>query len=375
MRHDGLIRVLVCDNTRVHTQLLADELKRDGTLQVTTSPTGAEALLTRSSFSDVDVLVVSSTLDEQPGRGFEVLRSLRTSNPEIRAVMLLDSSKTNMILEAFRAGARGVFSTRETVESLNKCVRRVFQGQIWANTRQVEALLHSLASSHNIRAVDAQGLNLLSKREMEVVRCVAQGMSNREIAAGLHVSQHTVKNSLFRIFDKLGVSNRVELLFMTLSQERFAQSALDYFLDERGYMSLRDEATLIACQKAADEGVLMTQVALAQFYSARRAHGTDALNAYFWCSVASEQLAKASIDASKTLSMDQILQAEQMIADWRQNLAVSQQSAKNAGPLPLAPEGTIHRPQPGERAKPFPEGLGSLASRTIVREFGAPDAI
>ena len=254
MRHDGLIRVLVCDNTRVHTQLLADELKRDGTLQVTTSPTGAEALIARSNFSDVDVLVISSTLDEQPGRGFEVLRSLRASNPEIRAVMLLDSSKTSMILEAFRAGARGVFSTRESVESLSKCVRRVFQGQIWANTRQVEALLHALASSHNIRAVDAHGLNLLSKREMEVVRCVAQGMSNREIAERLHVSQHTVKNSLFRIFDKLGVSNRVELLFMTLSQENFAQSALDYFLDERGYMSLRDEATLIACQKAADPG-------------------------------------------------------------------------------------------------------------------------
>ncbi len=362
MRQDGLIRVLVCDNTRVHTQLLADELKRDGDLQVTTSASGAEALITRPAFSDVDILVISSTLDEQPGRGLEVLRTLRSTNPEIRAVMLLDSSKSGMILDAFRAGARGVFSTRETVESLSKCIRRVFEGQIWANTRQVEALVHALASSHNIRAVDAHGLNLLSKREMEVVRCVAQGMSNREIAERLHVSQHTVKNSLFRIFDKLGVSNRVELLFMTITQESFAQSALDYFLDERGYMSLRDEATLIACRKAADQGVLMTQVALAQFYSARRGNSSDALNAYFWCSVAGEQLAKASMDASMTLSMDQILQAERMLTDWRnQNLAISQQSAKNAGPLPATPKGTIHQPQPRGRAKPSPEGVVAQA--------------
>jgi two-component system nitrate/nitrite response regulator NarL len=338
MRHEGLVRVLVCDNSRVHTQLLADELKRDGTLQVTTSPSSAEALLSRSSFSDVDVLVISSTLDEQTDRGFDVLRSLRTSNPEIRAVMLLDSSKTNIILEAFRAGARGVFCTREPVESLGKCIRRVFEGQIWANTRQMEALVHALASSHNIRAVDAQGLNLLSKREMEVVCCVAQGMSNREIAERLHVSQHTVKNCLFRIFDKLGVSNRVELLFMTISQENFAQSALDYFVDERGYMSLRDEATLIACQKAATEGVLMAQVTLIQFYSARRASSSDALNAYFWCSVASKRLAQTSKDAAKTLTMDQLLQADRMVTDWRNpSLAISPQFAENAGPVPLAP--------------------------------------
>jgi len=182
MRQDGLIRILVCEDTVVHTQLLADELKRDGGLQVATSSSSAEGLLSRPNFSDVDVLVIGSTLDEQSGRGFDVLRTLRASNPEIRAVMLLDSSNSGMILEAFRAGARGVFSTRESVDALSKCVRRVFQGQIWANTRQVEILLQALASSHNIRAVDAQGLNLLSKRETEVVHCVAHGMSNRDIA-------------------------------------------------------------------------------------------------------------------------------------------------------------------------------------------------
>src|SRR5271165_1665195 len=346
MRQDVLIRVLVCDATRVHTQLLADELKRDGNLQVTTSAAGTEALISRPNFSDVDVLVISSTLDEQPGRGFDVLRSLRASNPEIRAVMLLQSSTNVMILEAFRAGARGIFCACESLEALSKCVRRVFQGQIWANAGQVEILLHALASSHHIRAVDASGLNLLSKREMEVVRCVAQGMSNREIAERLHVSQHTVKNSLFRIFDKLGVSNRVELLFMTLSQERYSESALHHFLDERGYMSLGDEATLMACQKAADQGLLMTQVALAQFYATRRANSSDALNAYMWYSIASEQMAQAYKDATKRITMDQILQAEQMVAEWRsKNGAISHRSARNAGPAHLDANQTIPRTQ------------------------------
>ena len=162
----------------------------------------------------------------------------------------------------------------------------------------------------------------------------------------LHVSQHTVKNSLFRIFDKLGVSNRVELLFMTLSQERDSQSAMRYLTDEHGYMSLQDEATLIACQKAAKQGVLMAQVALAQFYSTRPANSSDALNAYLWYSIASEQIAQTSMEVAKALSMDQILLAEQMVGDRRaKNGAVSPETEKNAGSAHLGALETILRPQ------------------------------
>ena len=64
-----------------------------------------------------------------------------------------------------------------------------------------------------VRAVDAKGLSLLSKREMEIVRGLAEGLTNRGIADRLGLSQHTTKNYLFRVFDKLGASNRSELLF------------------------------------------------------------------------------------------------------------------------------------------------------------------
>jgi DNA-binding CsgD family transcriptional regulator len=75
-----------------------------------------------------------------------------------------------------------------------------------------------------LHVVNAQGVELLSKREEEVVGLVANGLINREIAEQLGISEHTVKNYLFRIFDKLGVSTRVELVLYALSSPKTAQS-------------------------------------------------------------------------------------------------------------------------------------------------------
>ena len=295
MRHQStssVIRVLVSDDTRVHTELLADALRRDDGLHVTTSTSGSTGLIARPDFQNVDVLLLSSTIDEQPGRGFEVLKGLHSSHSYVSAVMLLDTSKHEMVLEAFGAGARGVFSRNESVGILNKCVRRVHEGQIWANSEQMGALVQAIAASRSVRAVDARGMNLLSKRESEIVYGVAQGLTNREIADQLGLSPHTVKNCLFRVFDKLGVSNRVELLLMTMSGDRDAQSALQYLFEHHGDAGLRDEATFVACHRAADQGVLMAQLALAKFYSANRTNPDDVLHTYAWYSIAMQRLSQ-----------------------------------------------------------------------------------
>lgn len=212
------IRVLVADDTRIHTQLLADVLQRDQQLEVISSPTRSRDLAETVRQHQVEVVVLSSNLDEEPLRGLELLRELRASNPGILAIMLLDSSKREATLEAFRAGARGIFSRHDSVETLSQCIRSVHQGQIWANNQQMSYAVEALAASPMVRAIDANGLSLLSKREMEVVRSVAEGLTNREIAERLGLSQHTIKNYLFRVYDKLGVSSRLELLFMTLTQ-------------------------------------------------------------------------------------------------------------------------------------------------------------
>jgi two-component system nitrate/nitrite response regulator NarL len=307
------IRVLVADNTRIHTQLLADALKRDPGLDVISADCDSHGLIVAAADHNADVLLISSNLDAEPHRAFEVLLEIRASHPKIRAVLLMDSSKRESILHAFRAGARGIFSRHESVDSLSKCVRSVHAGQIWASSMQMSFAVEALASSPTVRAVDAKGLDLLSKREMEVVRSLAEGLTNREIAQRLGLSQHTVKNYLFRVFDKLGVSSRVELLFMTLSQTSPAPSLLPSLLANATSGNRPDEATLAI---SAEQGLPTAQLALAQLYSARRTGPKDLVYAYMWFLIAHEQIARAKNHLNKTMTMEQLLEAEQNAAEW-----------------------------------------------------------
>ena len=84
----------------------------------------------------------------------------------------------------------------------------------------MEFVLDALTQARPLRVVNPEGLNLLSKREEEVMRLVAEGLGNREISELLALSEHTVKNYLFRIFDKLGISNRVELVLYAVSDPK-----------------------------------------------------------------------------------------------------------------------------------------------------------
>ena len=269
------IRVLVADNSQFHTQLLAGALSRDPDLLVVSSDLNASSLVAASLTEKIDVFVLSSFVDEGAQCGFEILRGLRVANPKVRAVMLLDSSKPEGVLQAFRAGARGVFDSQESSDMLCQCIRKVHAGQVWVNNDQMAVVLNALASAPRVRAVDGNGLNLLSKREADVVGCLSEGLTNREIGERLGLSQHTIKNHMFRIFDKLGVSNRIELLFMTLIQSPAAPPLLEAVLKVPG--GEYDKATLAFCEKAAEHGVLAAQLLLARNSWAGRASDSESV--------------------------------------------------------------------------------------------------
>jgi len=206
-----VIRVLAADSTRMNSQLLATALERDKRFQVLDCPADGQEIISAVLSKRPAVVVLSAEVDGNARKGFDLAREIHRLRPEIQVVMLLDSSERDPVLEAFRAGASGVFSRNESLKSLAKCICCVSQGQVWATSKELRYLLAALGEGLPMRVVDAKGRALLSRREQEVVRSVAEGLSNREIAERLGLTEHTVKNYLFRIFDKLGVSKRVEV--------------------------------------------------------------------------------------------------------------------------------------------------------------------
>ena len=327
---DTPIRVLVSDNTPIHTQLLGDALRRDRRLEVLIAGPRARDLVDAAVKNQIQVAIVSCSLEEEPLRGLEIVRELRTTLPAARTVVLMDSAKREIVVEAFRAGARGIFSRSESLETLGKCVRRVHDGQTWASSEQMGFAIDALASSPSVRAVGANGLDLLSKREMDVVRCLADGLSNREIAERLGLSQHTIKNYLFRVFDKVGVSSRMELLFLALKQPGTRLPAVPKADNSTATES--PENALAECCREAEEGIPTAQMELARMHSEGKGVARDAVAAYMWYLV-SERTSldlKDEIGSAKR-KLAEILTAEQIIEAQRKAAEKFRKSSRPAG--------------------------------------------
>jgi len=209
------LRVLAADSTAMGTQLLVEALARDAQFHMIESPSDKAAILNLVQREKPQVVVISAKLGEDDTGGLDLLRTLRTQSPSPRVIMLLDASERTAVIEAFRAGAQGVFCRTEPFRLLAKCIQCVDAGQVWASSTELQFVLEALTQPA-LAHLNSNGGSLLSAREIDVVRCLAEGLSNREIAQRLKLTEHTVKNYLFRIFDKLGVSSRVEVVLFAL---------------------------------------------------------------------------------------------------------------------------------------------------------------
>ena len=164
-----------------------------------------------------DVALISEELQDGPEAGNKVLQKARASHGT-PAIMLLQNSQPERVVNAFRDGARGVFYRSHSLKSLSKCVQAVHQGQIWASNQDVELLLNALTHIVPSHLNQSDGMPLLTSREEEVVHLVADGLKNREIAQMLKVKEHSIRNYISRIYEKLGISSRVELVLYAFSQ-------------------------------------------------------------------------------------------------------------------------------------------------------------
>src|SRR6266436_5780294 len=155
--------------------------------------------------------------------GLAVLEEVNFDTLPTRVVVLTAAEDDRDVVRAMRLGARGVVLKQSATDLLVKSIHRVHAGEIWLDNRMTAEVMKAFSKSSD--SGPRREKPLLSDREKEIVQLVAQGFRNKEIGEKLFISEQTVKNHLHNIFDKLGVSDRLELALYAIHHRLIDQSA------------------------------------------------------------------------------------------------------------------------------------------------------
>jgi two-component system nitrate/nitrite response regulator NarL len=216
-------RVIIVDRDSMSSDLLANALVRESGFEAAVVPAGD--LLGALAASEVDLVVIGAELSLKSENGFDLAQNVARAHPGTAIVMLLNRVDQAMVVDAFRCGARGVFSRQQPMAEFLDCVEHVGKGFIWAGREETNFLLSAFKNIPSPSVMTASDSSSLTARELQVVQCAATGKTNKMIAGELGLSEHTVKNYLFRAFEKLGVSSRIELLFyLTIRGHTFSRA-------------------------------------------------------------------------------------------------------------------------------------------------------
>jgi DNA-binding NarL/FixJ family response regulator len=210
-REKTVPKVVVVGRHALSSSLIADALTHN--LGLDASVVSPPELLRSLGRSEFALAIISADLNSVSGAGFELADTISRSYPKIPIIIMVDELSYDSVTQAFRSGARGVFEHGETMAKFLDCVEHVRQGLIWAGKEGTDFLMESLRKIPAPSGITGDDFSALTVRELQVVQYAARGKTNKAIACELYLSEHTVKNYLFRAFDKLHVSNRVELLF------------------------------------------------------------------------------------------------------------------------------------------------------------------
>jgi DNA-binding NarL/FixJ family response regulator len=227
---DSKIRVLVADTAAMSCHLLADALRHRPDY-LATAATIPKRALQRLEQTQFDVVLIGVAAYEDPVTSTSFIRQVQRHYPLVSIIVLIETRQRAIIVEALRCGARGIFCRSDSFEDLCKCIRCVHVGQVWASAADLQFAVDALFE-HRAKTPHSAGTRPLSRREEQITVLVAEGYSNRQISERLGLSEHTIKNYLFRIFEKIGVSTRVGLTLYVLKQapsSRNGQPSLQQF--------------------------------------------------------------------------------------------------------------------------------------------------
>jgi two-component system, NarL family, nitrate/nitrite response regulator NarL len=214
------IRILVADDHAIFRDGLRKLLGADDSISIVgEAQNGVECIKLLTKLKP-DVLLLDLRMPDKDG--LAVLEEVNFDNLPTRVVVLTAAEDDGDVVRAMRLGARGVVLKQSATDLLVRSIQRVHAGEIWLDNLMTAEVMK--AFSRSSESGPRREKPLLSEREKEIVQHVAQGFRNKEIGEKLFISEQTVKNHLHNIFDKLGVSDRLELALYAIHHQLTDQS-------------------------------------------------------------------------------------------------------------------------------------------------------
>ncbi|HET9087446.1 MAG TPA: response regulator transcription factor [Acidobacteriaceae bacterium] len=241
----SLISTVIFDAPGITSDLLLRAFSKQPEYRVMGCCKSSKEAIRLITQTQPDTVIISVFEREGSLAALQMLEELALIGSPARAVVLSANPTNDEVVSYFRAQARGVLSgTTADFALLCKCLTCVHAGQIWATSEQLVCLVRSLSEPKLLRVLNTRGLPVLSSREQEVLDLLAEGLSNRDIAAALAISEHTVRNHLFHIFDKLGVSSRMEAVLYAFNHSKTPSPVEKTAYPVQGISSRRRNGTL-----------------------------------------------------------------------------------------------------------------------------------
>jgi two-component system, NarL family, nitrate/nitrite response regulator NarL len=219
--HARSIRIVVADDHPVVRYGVKNMLVQESGFEVVGEAEDGDVAITQTLELEPDILLLDLSMPRLPG--LEAMRAIMTKSPRVKIILLTATISTQQIIEALQIGARGILLKESVAGDLTKSLRAVLSGDYWIGGERVANLLQALRElMAQAAAVPERKTYGLTPRELEVVTCIVEGCSNRDIAKQFTISEETVKRHLSNIFDKTGVSTRLELALFSIAHKLVA---------------------------------------------------------------------------------------------------------------------------------------------------------
>ncbi len=208
------IRVLIADAHPIVLEGLRSVLGTHATVQVVGEASDGMEAIDKTVHLDPDIVLMDLKLPRVDG--LTVIRSIQTRAPRSKVLLFASIDSKEEFVEAMKLGCAGVLMKESSPTLIEKSLQKVYAGEIWLDSGTTAAVIRQFAAPGDFPSAHPNGKtsrerSQLSQREREIIVLIAQGYKNKEIAEKMFITEQTVKNHLHNVFDKLGVSDRLEL--------------------------------------------------------------------------------------------------------------------------------------------------------------------